>query len=205
MSTLVKLPSGRRLSPDLFSFVLRRTTLSLEAIKALSPTAALILFDKAMNGIQEEGGQNRGRLVEQIIASTPGGAAGQPWCMFKNQAALACVEYTHALISPIPVSGWTAFVMSDARGKAHEATFITVRPGDWPIWGVEGTTSGHTGCIWDMIPGVVMSVGEGNTDLGDSVNREGDGCYMRLRPFHDIGKFKLLGFVRPFPDSMFPA
>lgn len=167
---------------------------------AIDVKDARLLFGLAAEscvGIRENGGSNKGPMVE-LIQKTIGRAEGEPWCMSFVQTCLAYAEIKTGVRSPIIPSEhcrttWTATVKSQ-RVKARPNKYAIV------IWGYEGNSSGHTGIFLEghfaNNQGVSFQSIEGNTNAQGS--NEGDGVFLKTRNWRRNGPLVVLGFLRPF-------
>lgn len=189
---------SRKIDAELFEFLAGRVPMSLAAMKKRKPWELMVAFDAAMNGIVEVGGNNRGKWVQKIQA-VAGGYVGLPWCMYKNQASVACVEKVLGIKSQLLKSGHCLTVFRDAVAKGYSVNIGREIPGDMPIWRHGKTEDGHTGVIISkIIPGQILLVSEGNTSSGPGMNRDGEGAYIRMRHYGAYDNMVLQGFVRPF-------
>lgn len=153
---------------------------------------------RAMVGIREQGGNNRGRLVE-LIQETLGKAEGEPWCMSAVQTALAWAELRTAKPSPIFASEHCLTVWRNTPLSQRVKT--SPLPGAIIIWQHAGTDSGHTGATNTIVTAGHFEALEGNTESGltaTGIVREGGGFYQTARSLEGAGKMKLLGFLKPF-------
>lgn len=164
--------------------------------------ACFLFAMRAMVGIRESGGNNRGRLVE-LIQETLGKAEGEPWCMSAVQTALAWAELRTGKKSPIAASEHCMSVWLTTP-KEQRVQAIPL-PGAIIIWNKIGTSSGHTGIVLEILSGEkseYMLTIEGNTESGfnavGKVERDGGGCYQVERHRRQTGNMKVVGFLKPF-------
>lgn len=151
------------------------------------PRERIIREASSLVGTREEGGNNRGRVVDKIIASAgfaPDSAI--PWCGAFNRyvfdrAGLASVgpQGQRSAWSPAWVAGatWT-----------RERGGQTPLPGDtFGVWFSRLNRVGHTGIIERWGQEVVVTI-EGNTgpDIAGGVNRDGDGVHRKRRQVRQI-------------------
>lgn len=189
----------RKIDDDLFGYLCARIPVKQEKLITVEARKLLIMFDAATNAIMESGENNHGKWVEKI-QKVADGNPGHPWCMYKNQAALACVERVYGIRSKILASGHCMSVYRQAVKDGMDVAFGSEQPGDWAIWRSVGSDSGHTGMVMMVLePGEVMMTNEGNTGPG-GMSRDGDGCYIRLRSYKREGKLELVGFIRPLKN-----
>jgi hypothetical protein len=67
--------------------------------------------------------------------------------------------------------------------------------------GVE-TASGHTGIVMSIsVDGKSMTTIEGNTGAGGTIERNGDGCYRKVRSVSGSKTMRVVGFIYPFEVS----
>ncbi len=155
-------------------------------------------------GVLEAGGANRGPMVEAFQKAVDGKAQGEPWCMAFVQYLIDKSEEVHGGRCKVPRTEHCLTFFRGARPENRISMgFRTLaQPGDIAIWQHGETTNGHCGVVSEIRTRpsgewYFLSV-EGNTGPGVGVVREGDGVYLRERPFADVGAMKLLGFVRVF-------
>jgi hypothetical protein len=163
--------------------------------QTVSPNALMIRALKAMVGIHEEGGDNRGPLVA-AIQDTVGGPDPLAWCMSLQQTAVAYVEKKLSMVCDLAESEHCLTVLSAA--ERHKRNVKVPAPGDLIIWQHGASTDGHVGCI--TMVGDYFQCIEGNTAGHDQrtgvVSREGDGVYETMRSRNGSQNMKVAGFVR---------
>ena len=149
----------------------------------------------------EQGGQNKGQLVEFFQKAVDGKAQGEPWCL---AFVWACIQY---------VDGLCAHAFDDQRDShlypsEHVLTMwrnspagraALPSPGDLMLWnhhkaGIP-TEAGHVGIVVDVPGNGVIRTVEGNTSSGEGVVREGDGVYERVRDRDGAGDMRVLGYL----------
>ena len=161
--------------------------------------ACFLFAMRAMVGIREQGGNNRGRLVE-LIQETLGKAEGEPWCMSAVQTALAWAELRTGKKSPIVASEHCMTVWNETP-KEQRVKNIPA-PGAIIIWRHGAGPSGHTGVTTSTVVDGKFTAIEGNTESGltaaGHIEREGGGCYETRRNTIGAGSMKVIGFLRPF-------
>jgi hypothetical protein len=160
-------------------------------------------------GVEEQGGNNRGQLVE-IFQSSMGRAAQEPWCMAFAQWCLAAVDgvvddvlagvlgqsssHTQLIKSELCLAVW-----DKAPPESKSALPL---PGYLVIWRHGVTTAGHTGIVTHVsTTGDSFETIEGNTSSGIGVSRDGDGIYARTRSMSGAGEMKVAGFLNPWKES----
>lgn len=163
---------------------------------------ARVIFRLAMEacvGIREQGGNNRGPLVE-LIQETLGGADGEAWCMALVQTCLAFAETRTGQKSPIFPSEHCLTVWRQTPPTQRVKTLPAL--GAIAIWRHGTSDAGHTGVTVDAVVHETFKTVEGNTESGHStdgkVERDGGGVYFNTRSMRGAGKMKLVGFLKPF-------
>jgi len=158
----------------------------------MSPQQLLLKVAEAMVGIQEEGGNNAGKLVASI-QKTIGTAEREPWCMSTVQTAVAIVEKWKRVKCNLPVSEHCQTVYNEASKKGYAVT--DPRVCDVCIWIKKGTSNGHTGII--VVDGdSTLTTVEGNTGPSSGVDRDGDGVFKKNRDIKGYGNMQMRGFIR---------
>ena len=168
-------------------------------ILALSKEALLIHEAKRWVGITEQGGNNRGQMVELFQRAAGGLANGEPWCMAFAQF---CIQAVDNLVtdceglrekSPLFKSEHCLIVWN----KSQALKIDSPKPGCLCIWQHGQTASGHVGIIVDLnADGSIMTV-EGNTSSADAGNqREGDGVWLKRRRLNTGGSLRVKGFLK---------
>ncbi|ELR71753.1 hypothetical protein C900_02338 [Fulvivirga imtechensis AK7] len=125
-------------------------------------------------GVREEGGANRGKMVEQYLAVT-GLGPSFPWC-----AAFVSWCYIHAGVDA-PVSAWVPSfaIQRNIIYKRGKPTKKIPQTGDvFMIWYDRLNRPAHIGFVDTWGNEYVITV-EGNTN--DNGSREGDGVYRKKR------------------------
>jgi hypothetical protein len=145
-------------------------------------------------GVLEAGGANRGPMVEAFQKAVDGKAQGEPWCMAFMQFLVKKTIEVHGDYSRVFQS---ESCMAVWLNTGHGQRVAVPVPGLLVLWQHGVTPLGHVGIISE-VQGSTMKTVEGNTSQGLGVIREGDGVYMRERPFSDVGNMRLLGFLRVF-------
>lgn len=193
----------RQINPELAAWLDHKC--AEPAHHALITADARALFIHAMRafvGIREQGGNNRGKLVE-LIQDTLGAAEGEPWCMSAVQSGLAWAELRSGKTSAIFASEHCMTVWRNSP-PAQRVQAIPL-PGAIIIWNKLGTDSGHTGIVLEVLSGKkneMMLTIEGNTEAGfnafGKVERDGGGCYQVERSRYQTGNMKVVGYLKPF-------
>lgn len=161
----------------------------------LNPNLELINVARCFLGVHEEGGDNRGPMVERFQAAVNGKPNGEPWCMAFVQFCVQEVERSMGLRSNIfrSESCWEVWQKSPKLMRRTKPS-----PGYIIIWNRLGTLLGHTGIISGMRSPEVMMTIEGNTSPGFGIEREGDGVYEKLRGLRGTMLFVPLGYLQVF-------
>lgn len=200
--------ASRKLEVSMVDFLdrkLKDNGLAIEAMKRRDARQLMRLAALACVGIREEGGNNRGPLVE-LIQETIGGADREAWCMSFVQTMLEYAEERTSVYSEVFVSEscdqvWTG---TDKKWRVKSVPL----PGAIVIWGRYNKKGqylgGHTG-ILDAWAGETFFAVEGNTSGGvtsdDRVVRDGGGVYYTKRRTGGQGDMKVRGFLIPFPKD----
>ncbi len=145
-----------------------------------------------------EDGSNRGTFVEVYLKAV-GLAPGNPWCMafivlrlIKAAAALGSV-----FPREIPKTGSTVLFSDYGKRRGFwirradlELGRASLQPGDivFYFFPSKGRIA-HTGIVVDLADNKNFFTVEGNTSGGinDSVDRDGQGVYMKLRTLSSLG------------------
>jgi len=169
-----------------------------QAIKDKNARFLFIEAAKACVGIREQGGNNRGPMVE-LLQKTIGGANKEAWCMAAVQTWLAYVEEKIKLYSRLYASEHCLTTWAKSSEECRVKYFPL--PGAIIIWRHGDTTNGHTGIFLEADGDQMLTI-EGNTgkglDSAGEVVREGDGIYLNRRSMKKNGDMKVVGFLKPF-------
>lgn len=191
----------RNLHPEMLRWLDLKLALNGMAQKAIKEKDARTLFRlvaESCVGIQEATGRNDGRMVV-LIQETIGGASGEPWCMAFVQTCLAYAELKTGVKSPIAHSEHCLTTWNSTPKK--QRVKILPLSGAVAIWNDTGKTSGHTEIVLSCDGEKFEAIG-GNTSgtkkPGQTVNREGNGCFYTVRSMKSTKSRKLLGFLKPF-------
>jgi hypothetical protein len=155
-------------------------------------------------GVQEVGGNNRGKAVETYLASV-GCRPGDPWCAafvrFRFENAADDIDLT--LPTDFPDSGYTPDYKRWAKNKGVWTPMPEARTkpelvqvGDLACFYFPAKQRiAHIGIVVGLFTGGAILV-EGNTgpDSGTEVQRDGDGVFKKRRNFAALGT--LGGFCR---------
>ena len=167
-------------------------------------TRLLIAEAKRWVSFTESGGDNKGQVVEAFQKAVDGRAHGEPWCMSFVQYCLKQVDLTMDAIlnkNTAPhVIEKTEHCLTSWYKTTKLAHFEDPKPGRIVIWRHGTSTRGHTGVVIvvDKNSEDIWTV-EGNTGPSDStVQREGDGVYLKRRNRNGTGRMKVVGFLEPW-------
>lgn len=161
-------------------------------------------------GIRESGA-NQGIEVQRFQKAVDGKAQGEPWCLSFVQFCVKEVDRKFQELYPVIPNrpSWlyptehclTLWNKTPVKGRQA----IPTRAGSLFLWqwfkDARPTAQGHVGIIAQIHSDFATTV-EGNTSDGSGMNREGDGVFIKTRPFETKGeKFKVLGFLSPWDED----
>lgn len=172
-----------------------------DAIKNKDARAVFVYAAEACVGIREQGGNNKGPMVE-LIQETLGNAAQEAWCMAFMQTCIAYAEVKTGVKSPIYESEHCMTVWNKTPVKQR----VKIYParGAIVIWRHGTSSAGHTGAFLEGVGegSKQMKCVEGNTESGltasGSVERDGGGVYLTQRSMVKNGTMNVVGFLKPF-------
>lgn len=152
----------------------------------------LIAAASSFVGVHEEGGNNRGQMIERFLRGVDQ-APGQPWCaaFVHHVGYWSHFDYRSGTSSwPLPATASCYMLgqFAKQRGVLHEEP----QDGDvFLLWNMKLVRFAHTGVV-ARVRGCGSTPGggvwydcdtiEGNTDIDG--RREGDGVMRRVRRFH---------------------
>jgi hypothetical protein len=153
-------------------------------------------------GITEQGGDNKGQIVEWFQKQSGGPAAGEAWCCAFARSLIDWVDTMLAEEAPSSLIR-TEGVLPLWRSAPDVAKSQSWQTGWLACWehSPNGVASGkgHIGICIGGQPGTpTFTTVEGNTGPGAGVEREGDGIYRKDRTIGRIGDMVLLGFINPW-------
>lgn len=192
---------GRKITDKAFQYIdekLKHNGAAQDAILRKDARSLLIYASEACVGIREQGGNNRGPLVQEIQKTADGKAQGEAWCMAFVQTMLAYVERKLGVKSPI-ANGEHCMTVWNQTPKAQRVKMIPL-PGAIIIWKKGTTQNGHTGLVMEFA-GKTFEAVEGNTEqgiVGGTVERDGGGVYRTQRNATGTGTMKVVGYLKPF-------
>ncbi len=170
-----------------------------EAIAKKDARSLMVYAAEALVGTREQGGNNKGPVVE-LIQETVGSASREAWCMSFVQTCIAYAEHKTGVKSPLYVTEHCQTLW--AKTKASQKVQSFPARGAIVIWQHGTSSSGHTGFFLESPKKGIMTCIEGNTEAGlsksGSVERDGGGVYLTSRSMIKNGSMKVLGFVKPF-------
>ena len=86
----------------------------------------------------------------------------------------------------------------DVFFKSQQKTVKEPQVGDLIIWRFGATQKGHVGIINKILENGRVETIEGNTSDSNSVDRNGDGVYLKNRSSKGTEEMRVLGFIRVF-------
>lgn len=161
-----------------------------------NPVKLFLDAAKALIGVHEEGRDNAGPIVT-LMQQTVGVAFNEPWCVSMVMSLIAYVEATMGIESPIPATEHVLNLWNSSQKACRTESPVA---GDVILWKLVGTTSGHCGIVMEVTPDHYLTI-EGNTSPAHHLDRNGDGVYLKQRPKTGMGRFEILGFLRPFTHT----
>lgn len=172
----------------------------------------LVSEAKRWVGVKEQGGANKGQIVEMFQAAVGPQFIGQAWCL---SFVMFCLQQVDKLVYET-ISTTVSF--TKLPKTAHCLTLWNSsqnfrvsdpKSGHLVLWNYyekgRQTTRGHIGVIVGLgksnaklIKHDLLHTIEGNTADGHGIVREGDGVYQRVRPMTNVGDMRLLGYLNPW-------
>ncbi|MDH4122419.1 MAG: CHAP domain-containing protein [Deltaproteobacteria bacterium] len=173
----------------------------------ISRADLLMWLARQFVGVHEEGGPNKGALVERFQRAVDGKAQGEPWCCAFVQYLIAEVDrfaLGHGDVGESSLAK-TEWVRGLWEQSPRQLRVDFPRRGALILWeqlGADGkpTSAGHVGLITGISMAGKISTIEGNTGPGAGVQRDGDGVWERERSLAGEGSMKILGFLTPWRD-----
>ena len=170
-----------------------------EAILKKDARSLMVYAAEACVGIREEGGNNKGPMV-QLIQDTVGGVGAEAWCLSYVMTCLAYAEHKTGVKSPLIDTEHCMTLWG--KTKASQKVKVFPARGAIIIWQHGTSSSGHTGFFLESPRKGIMRCIEGNSEAGlskdGSVIREGGGVYVTERSMIKNGTMRVVGFIRPF-------
>jgi peptidoglycan hydrolase-like protein with peptidoglycan-binding domain/pimeloyl-ACP methyl ester carboxylesterase len=162
------------------------------------PAQKLLNVARSYIGVREQGGNNRGRQVEEFQRAI-GGAAAEPWCMSFAQYCIKAAESATQANSQVTQSEHCLTVWN---GSPSQLRSSRPEPGSLVIWrditSIKG--EGHVGIVEAVNSDGTFTTIEGNTSDSSGINREGEGVYRKQRDMDGAGDLRVVGFLKVFPD-----
>jgi len=154
-----------------------------------------------MEGTQEVGGPNQGRMVEKFQRAVDGKASKEAYCT--GFQVFLCDEvdalFKDGIKHQLPRTEWSLGMWNAAPVRIKIQRPI---PGSVMLWRHENTQQGHAGTVKEVMEELHQCrTTEGNTGAGAGVVREGDGVWERVRSWAGEGDMKVLGWLNPWPDN----
>lgn len=150
-------------------------------------------------GVKEEGGDNKGQLVQMFQRAVDQKDNREPWCLAFLQYCIINVDnmclkvFTDNKFAGIFK---TEHCMTAWKNTPDRYKFQTPIAGYVAIWQHAGTQNGHAGLVVrGLDKDFTFSSVEANTSLGDGIVREGDQVALRSRSIKPVGSMRLLGFI----------
>jgi hypothetical protein len=166
--------------------------------QSITPQQKLVEIARKYIGVKEEGGDNRGEMVE-TFQKTLGLKAGDPYCAAFVHFCLKAVDAEMGTKHGIYPSAQCTQMW--AKTPKNLQVPPPPRPGFIIVWQKiqdnKPTSLGHTGIVVEVTRDYIMTV-EGNTSDGQGINRDGNGVYLRKRDTVGIGSMRVLGFLDPW-------
>lgn len=159
----------------------------------------LIQIASELIGTTEQGGENRGAMVEKF-QTVIGEAHGEPWCASFVQFCVnqVCTEFK--VSNPLFP---TEHVLTLYNHHPKERRYMNPAPGRLIVWQYykkdKPTINGHMGIVTDITPSGELMTIEGNTSPDIHIAREGDGVYLKRRQRRSTLNFRLRGFLEVWP------
>jgi len=190
----------RKLNAELSALMRARIPVSDTVLKAANPNTVAQWAMRSLEGVLEEGGNNRGKVVGWIQSVT-GGSLGDSWCMYAWQCAVAFAEFWTGKQSPVYAAGHCKTVADYSPECRWHPPLIV--PGALAVVWLHGTgPDGHVGEILGFYHNLMMFTCEGNTSSGPGLSRDGDGFFHRMRKVEGEGDLKPYAYLVAFPDSL---
>lgn len=148
----------------------------------------------------KESAYNDGPMIREFQKAVDGIADRESWCMaFAFYCIKAVEEQTKRkswlFRSERCMSVWTRSPI-ESKIKFPEAGALAI----WQNYSSTGTPlgTGHVGIVVELLSDQSFRTIEGNTSDSSGLNPDGDGVYKKIRRTAKVGRFRLMGFVRPW-------
>lgn len=154
---------------------------------------SLIDIAKKYIGTKEQGGDNRGPLVEMFQKAVNGKAERESWCMCFVQYCILQLEIQNNVKSKVFKSEHCLTVWNKSP---KELRLKEPQVGCLIIWQFANSISGHVGIVTKVNKATVETI-EGNTS-GSSVSvvREGDEVAAKVRSKTGSKAMKVIGYLK---------
>jgi len=152
-------------------------------------------------GISESDGPNRSPQIDSFnkFMKVPLGSA---YCLSGLWYALDNIAQIYGAINiNLPKTG---HCLTFARDTKPIYKSKNPEPGDFGIYQMGGTASGHAVYVQKILNDQIKTVEFNTVGSDKKMIREGDGCFYRERPIVGIGNMKLVTFVRVIDALIFP-
>jgi hypothetical protein len=167
----------------------------------------LISTAKRYLHVKEEGGQNKGKMVEAFQKSVDGKASGEPWCLCFVWHCILETEKKY-------FERFNETILSKMFKTEHVLTMWNLSPKEYrseiPVFGSlviwqhldskgNGTARGHIGIVSNVLDKTYIETIEGNTKNDTVVEDEGDGVYLLKRNYKaPTGSKRIVGYLLPW-------
>lgn len=176
-------------------------------------SALLVLEASRWLGLKEQGGDNKGQLIEQFQKAADGKAFGESWCLSFVQFCIKAVDAQVQILDPLhdkllAVTNLEHVMTYWMKANIDKLSCEKPHVGSIACWSQQKdgkpTGLGHAGIVTSVGTDGHFETIEGNTHDGlGGIERNGDGVYKRKRSLGSSKDFKLLGFIYPWgiPDD----
>lgn len=145
---------------------------------------------------QTEAPGNRGPWVDRInswMHAALGSAYCVSWVQLKLFEAGAATGYRFNLPKDPSCKRFADLAPQKARIRPEE-----IAPGDILIWKLIGGWTGHAAVVERVLgPGRVQTLEANTSPATGTIEREGDGCYRKVRNVAGMGSLRLYAVIRP--------
>ena len=178
----------------------KTTALTMEKMKSLM----LVHEAKRWLCFTERGGDNKGEVVEMFQRVVDNKSVGEPWCMAFVQYCIEQVDQCmDAILSEtLPKSGVekSEHCLTTYWHTPKEYKKKVPKPGRIAIWRHGKSANGHAGIVVQLEKSEpYMWTVEGNTGPArGTIEREGDGVYLKRRHIKGSGNMTIVGFIEPW-------
>ncbi|MDZ4810776.1 MAG: CHAP domain-containing protein [Bacteroidota bacterium] len=155
-------------------------------------------------GVTENGGDNRGPEVEMFQKAVDGKAAQEAWCLGFSQYCVREADKKYSELfegtTPKNILFQTEHVLTLWNKTPKENRIEKPHVGCLILWNYykdgKQTTLGHVGIVSKIIDDTFCQSVEGNTSPSNSVQRNGDGVYLKTRAYSSTASnMRILGFI----------